>query len=201
MKRKSGCGSWVVIIALLFAVTLGLDYVASRIDRARFPWGYADSGKPALAGIWVGPLTTGRGQRLGMLVEIGLEPLDRGGRRGRLFRTRHSAWFDGRVLVCARPGRVQHFRARGAPQDFSAPSPFHLALSPTDSVPPDGLAPSHLQGRWNGGDTLAFETSLYLRRGKSSITSSNDPDTGRETPVTLKRGTEAEFNSLCGRLS
>jgi hypothetical protein len=68
-------------------------------------------------------------------------------------------------------------------------------------MPPEGLAPSHLYGWWDGSDSLALEASLYLRRGASAISKSDDPDTGLErTPLTLRRGTAAAFDSLCGRL-
>jgi hypothetical protein len=106
---------------------------------------------------------------------------------------------EGRVLVCDGPGRVRHLEASGEPNDNRA-SRFRLGTSSTDSMPPEGLAPSHIYGRWDGTDSLALEASLYLRRGESAITKSDDPDTGRNTPLTLRRGTEATFNSLCGRL-
>lgn len=201
MKRKriSGCGSWVLLFAFLAAMSFGTSYVAEQIDRRRFPWGYADSGKPALVGTWMGPVTTGRGQRLGMLLDMELAPLDRGRRYPPIIRTSRNNWLEGRVLVCAAPGRVQHFTAWGEPDDGAA-SRFYLSLSPADSVPPDGLAPSHIRGRWDGRDSLALDASLYLRRGKSAISSTDDPDTGGDTPVTMKRGTKAAFDSLCGRL-
>ena len=72
-------------------------------------------------------------------------------------------------------------------------------MSPADSVPADGLSPSHLKGTWGGGDSVDLSVSLYLRKGKSAISSTADPDTGPDTHVTLKRGTEAEFNALCAR--
>jgi hypothetical protein len=197
VQRKSGCGSGVLAIALLFAFVLGMDLVAKRIDRWRFPWGYPGSGKQTLAGTWVGPVTTGSGQRLAMFMDLELAPLDRGRRRTPIIRTRRNRWLEGRIFVCGNSGRVQHFTLWGAPDDTKAASQFHLSLSPSDSVPPDGLAPSHIKGRWSGGDSVDLMTSLYLRRGKSAISSSDDPDTGRDTPATLKRGTEAEFDSLC----
>lgn len=200
MKGKSGCGcaSWLLGLAIIVALAFGLEAVGKSIDRARFPWGYADSGRPALAGTWVGPLATGSGQRLGMLMDLELAPLDRGRRRSTpIIRTRRSRWLEGRVLVCSAPGRIQRFTAHGTPDDTKAASRFHLAMSPADSVPPDGLAPSHIQGRWSGGDAVDLAVSLYLRRGKSAISSTDDPDTGRDQQTTLKRGTEAQFNSLC----
>ena len=200
VKRKSGCRSTILVLALLLAVTLGMNWVATRIDMWRFPWGYAESGKPTLTGTWVGPLTSGSGQRLAMLVDIQLAPLDYHRRRSSIIRTRRNTWLIGRVFVCGGSASVKHFTAYGTPDDEATASRFHLGLSPSDSVPPDGLAPSNVRGRWDGRDALAVETSLYLRRGKSAISSSADPDTRGATPLTMKRGTEAEFNSLCGRL-
>jgi hypothetical protein len=78
VKRKSGCASWLLAIAVLCAFALGLGAIGNRMDRARFPWGYKDSGRPALADTWVGTVVTGSGQRLGMLMDVELAPLDRG---------------------------------------------------------------------------------------------------------------------------
>ena len=151
-------------------------------------------------GTWVGPFTTASGKRLAMMVDIDLVELGRNRRYTPIIRTRRHSWLEGRVLVCDGPGRVRHLEASGEPNDDRA-SRFHLATSPTDSMPPEGLAPSHLYGRWDGGDSLALEASLYLRRGKSAITKSDDPDTGlKNTPLTLRRGTEATFTEVCARL-
>ncbi len=200
MKRKSGCGPGLLALGLFFAFVLGMDYLAVQIDRRRFPWGYADSGQPPLVGTWVGPFTTASGKRLAMMVDIDLVELGRNRRYTPIIRTRRHSWLEGRVLVCDGPGRVRHLEASGEPNDDRA-SRFHLATSPTDSMPPEGLAPSHLYGRWDGGDSLALEASLYLRRGKSAITKSDDPDTGlKNTPLTLRRGTEATFTEVCARL-
>jgi len=200
VKRKSGCASWLLAIAVICAFAFSLDFIGSRMDRARFPWGYKDSGRPALAGTWVGTMVTGSGQRLGMLMDIELAPLDRGHRRRTpIIRTRRSHWLEGRVLVCTIPGGVRRFEADGKPDDTKAASRFHLAMSPSDSVAPDGLSPSHIQGRWGGGDKVDLSVSLYMRKGKSAISNTADPDTGPDQHVTLERGTEAQFNSLCGK--
>jgi hypothetical protein len=150
----------------------------------------------------VGPFTTRSGKRLAMLVDIQLVPLGRDEKGTPIIRTdRHGGWLEARVLVCDGPGRVRHLEASGRPNDNQA-SRFHLATSPTDSgPPPEGLAPSHIYGRWDGADSLALEASLYLRRGKSAISKSDDPDTGlNKTPLTLRRGTDAAFTTLCSRL-
>ena len=201
MRRKGGCGRSLLILGLLGLFVFGMSVLGERIDRARFPWGYTDSGQPALAGTWVGPVVAGSGQRLGMLLEMELAPLDRGRRRRRtLFRTRRSNWLEGRSLVCAKPGRIQRFTVHGKPEDTKRASRFQLTFRVADSLPPDGLSPSHILGQWGGKDSIVLAISLYVRQGKSAISSSADPDTGPDTPATLTRGTEAEFNSLCGRL-
>jgi hypothetical protein len=57
-----------------------------------------------------------------------------------------------------------------------------------------------MQGRWQGKASIDLLVSFHLRKNRSAISATDDPDTGRDTPVTLNRGTEADFNSLCGRL-
>ena len=144
--------------------------------------------------------TTGSGKRLAMLVDIEFAELGGNRRYTPIIRTHKDPWLEGRVRVCDGPGRARHLEASGEPNDNRA-TRFQLATSPMDTVQVDGLAPSHLYGQWDGSDSLAFEASLYLRRGKSAITQSDDPDTGlKRTPFTLRRGTEAEFTSLCDRL-
>jgi hypothetical protein len=188
----------VVGFVALVAFVLAMEAVGRSVDRARFPWGYPEAGRPALAGTWVGPLVTASGQRLGMLMELELAPLSRGHRRHPpLFRTRRSRWLEGRVLVCTIPGGVRRLEARGRPDDTKTASTFHLGTTPVDSVAPEGLSPSTIKGRWGGGDTIDLSVALYMRKGKSSISSTSDPDTGPEQHATLERGTEAQFNSLC----
>ena len=202
VKRTSGCGCGPGLLGLgiFLALAMGAHYLAIHIDKRRFPWGYADSGKPPLVGTWVGPFTTRSGKHLAMMIDISLVPLGRDRKYTPIVRTRRHGWLEGRVLVCDGPGRVRQLEADGEPNDDRA-SRFHLATSSPDSTAPEGLAPSHLYARWDGGDSLALEASLYLRRGKSAITKSDDPDTGlRRTPLTLRRGTEATFTSLCARL-
>jgi hypothetical protein len=201
MRRKGGCGRFLLALVVLGLFVFAMGALGERIDRARFPWGYTDSGQPALAGTWVGPIVTGSGQRIGMLLEMKLAPLDRGRRRRRaLFRTRRTSWLEGRSLVCAKHGRVQRFTVNGEPEDTKRGSRFRLAFRVADSLPPDGLSPSHVLGQWAGKDTITLAVSLYMRQGKSAITSSADPDTGGDTPATLARGTDAEFAALCNRL-
>lgn len=201
MKRKGGCFSSILAIGAVALFAFGLEVIGDRIDRARFPWGYDAPGKSTLAGTWVGPITTGSGQRLAMLIDMRLAPLDYHRRRPPIIRTRRSTWLIGRVLTCTGPGRHNEFVLDGDPDDSNA-SRFRLSMYPrVDSLNTDGLAPSHIKGRWSGGDSIDLQISLHLRRGKSSISNSADPDTGRDTPGTLERGTEAQFTTLCSTLT
>jgi hypothetical protein len=201
MKAK-GCLPGIIGIGALFALAIGLDIIGKRIDRARFPWGYDEPGKSTLAGTWTGIVTTGSGQRLGMLIDMRLAPLDYHRQRSTpIIRTPRASWLIGRVLTCTGSGRPNEFVLDGKPDDNAA-SRFRLSMYPrVDSLNADGLAPSHMKGRWAGGETIDLLISLHLRRGKASISSSADPDTGRDTEATLNRGTEARFSSICQSLA
>jgi hypothetical protein len=79
-------------------------------------------------------------------------------------------------------------------------SRFRLSFYSADSVPPDGLAPSHLRGTWNQRDSLHIEADLHMRQGKSAITDSADPETGPPQPGALHRAGANEYPALCRRL-
>jgi hypothetical protein len=183
VSRKSGYGG-LVVFALLIAVVVGGHYLAVYIDQRRFPWGYPDSGSRPLVGTWVGPFTTRSGKHLAMRIDIALVELGRGRRYTPIIRTRRHDWLEGHVFVCDAPGRVRRLEASGEPDDNQA-SRFHLATSPADTAPaPEGLAPSHIYGRFDGSDTLAVEVSLYLRRGAARRRSRRRPT---PTPVSARR--------------
>ena len=101
------------------------------------------------------------------------------------------------MLVCTIPGGIRRLKASGKPDDTNTASTFHLGTSPADTVGPDGLQPSTIKGRWDGGDKVDLTVSLYMRKGKSAVSSTGDPDTGPDQHTTLRRGTETQFNSLC----
>ena len=204
MKRRSGCLSGclplVLVVVCMVALSFGMQKLAWRIDAWRYPWGHPETGGKTLTGAWAGAVTTGSSHRFGVLVSMHLAPIDSGRRGvGRIIRTPRSHWLTGRVLLCPSDGHVRRFTAWGKPDDERTGSRFHLALYPADSVPADGLAPSDIKGRWEGGDSVTVALSLYLRRGKSAISSSNDPDTGGDTPATLRRAIDADSASLCRR--
>jgi hypothetical protein len=194
------CAGGVVGLALLLVAVFGLDFVSKRIDEWRHPWGYPAPGRPALVGTWVGTLVTGGGQQRGLLVDVRLRPAVRPSMRRRRVRRDREHKLEGSVSLCAAPkGAVQRYTAHGTHDDARA-SRFHLSLSAADERHPDGLAPSHLRGLWDGGDSLSFEADVHLRKGASAITSSDDPDTGRPARAQMRRGSEADLRSLCAAL-
>lgn len=189
----SGLGVIVLVILALPFLAWLTEYSSNSADQSRYPWGYARPGKATLTGTWVGPLVTHSNQRLGMLVEIRLAPL------GDQKKWRRE-WLEGRVLVCARPGRVQSYQAWGAPEDTRTASRFFLAIGPAGNVALGTLSPSRLSGQWGGKDAIDLLVSLYMENGKPAVTSLSHPDTRGETRATLARGTEADFDTLCKRL-
>jgi hypothetical protein len=176
----------------------------TRIDQRRFPWAYAETGRPTLTGTWVGMLTTGRGAQRGLYLEVRLAPLDfDGGRRRKggmsdAFRRSKSDKLVGELRMCGGPNGEQRFTFHGNDVTDDA-SRFRLGFYPADSVPPDGLAPSHLRGAWDGRDSLRIEADLYMRRGAAASTISNDPDLGAPQLGALHRAEPREYAKLCLR--
>ena len=202
LRRAGGC---LVVLAALYFFIAGMELFWTRIDERRFPWAYPKSGRSTLVGTWAGTLTTGGGVRRGMYLDIRLDPLEpgRGGRRrrrgsGNLFRRPRSSKLEGSARLCGGEAE-QRFTLRGNNETDDA-SRFYLALAVADSTPPNGYAPSHIRGGWDGRDSLALEADVYLRRGESAISGGDDPNTGKPAIVGMRRAGEAEFRALCGRL-
>jgi hypothetical protein len=101
--------------------------------------------------------------------------------------------------MCGGPNGQQRFTVSGSNLTSDA-SRFRLCFSTADSVPPDGLAPSHLRGAWDLRDSLRIEADFYVRQGASAITSSADPETGQPQPGALHRAQPNEYPALCARL-
>lgn len=191
MRQKSASRSLIWSLAFLIVTWAGMEWLSNQMDQQSYPWRPTGSGRPTLTGIWVGPLITHSGQRRAMLLEIALPPA-----RARSHRN-SSQWLEGRVLICARPGRVEHFQAWGAPQDIETASRFSLAIGQPDGARLPGTPPRRLRGQWGGKDSIILSEA---EQGKSTGTGPFDPDTIGKTPATLMRGTEADFNALCKRL-
>src|SRR6187551_2103838 len=91
-RRRRRYSGWIVLVFALVAMvgfSEAMQLFWTRIDQHRFPWAYGRSGRPTLTGTWVGSLTTGRGARRGLYLDLELEPLRfGGGSRG----NRHGAY-------------------------------------------------------------------------------------------------------------
>jgi hypothetical protein len=188
-------------VAALWLLASAIEIFWQRLDERRFRWAYAKWGQPTLTGTWVGTLTTGGGAQLGMYLDLRLEPIRVFGRRRQNVRRRaRGANFEGALRLCGGPAGEQRFAFDGTNDDAAA-SRFHLGLYPADSIPPDGFAPSHMRGSWNGRDSLALDADMYVRRGRAAISHSDDPHTSRPAHAFMRRGTEADFRALCGAVS
>jgi hypothetical protein len=197
--KRFGCVGVVLVTVLsLAAFSSAMELFWTRVDQRRFPWAYEESGRPTLTGLWVGSLTTGRGAVRGLYLDLRLEPLDFEGDHG-AFRRATSDKLGGELRMCGGSNGQQRFDVRGNDVADGA-SRFRLSFSTTDSVPPDGLAPSHLRGTWDGRDSLRIEVDLYLQQGKSAITSTADPETGTPQQGALRRAKPNDYPALCARL-
>ena len=204
-RNRYGCAV-LVGAALFIAVSSGaMGLFWTRVDQRRFPWAYAETGRPTLTGTWVGTLETKRGARRGLYLDLRLVPIDfesgrrRRGGANRVFRRINSDKLVGELRMCGGPKGEQRFTLSGNNVTSDA-SRFRLSFSAADSVPPDGLAPSHLRGAWDQRDSLNVEADLYVRQGASAITNSADPETGHPQAGALHRANANEYPALCARL-
>ena len=203
--KRFGCAGLALVVVLLAAFSGAMELFWTRIDQRRFPWAYEETGRPTLTGTWVGTLETNRGARRGLYLDVRLEPLDfDSGRRRRggasdAFRRADRDKLVGGLRMCGGARGEQRFTLHGNNVTDDA-SRFRLSFSPADSVPPDGLAPSHLRGAWDGRDSLKIEADLYLRQGASAITNSADPETGPPQQGALHRADPNEYPRTCRAL-
>ena len=202
--KRFGCAGLMLVAVLLSLFTGAMQLFWTRVDQRRFPWAYAETGRPTLTGTWVGSLTTNRGAVRALYLDLQLDPLDFSTRRGgsggnRIYRRKGSEMFAGELRMCGGANGEQRFTVSGHLVDDDG-SRFRLGFYPADSVPPDGLAPSHLRGMWNQRDSLRIEADVHMRQGKAAITNSADPETGPPQPGALHRAPPNEYAVLCRRL-
>jgi hypothetical protein len=178
----------------------------TRLDQHRFPWAYAESGRPTLTGVWAGRLTTEQGNRRGLLLHLELVPLKfpvRGTRSGgwnlRFFHRKAHDNLTGELYVCGAALGDQHFTLRGNILGDDA-SRFRLSLSAADSAPADGLSLRTLRGTWDGRDSLSVDADLYVLYRGQPVSLPHAVETTRPQPGALHRVESAEFRTLCERL-
>ena len=191
LRSAGGC---LLLIASILILLIATRLFWGWVDQRRDPWAFEEAGRPTLTGRWIGTLVTGGAARRGIYLDLQYDPRPSHSR----MRERNRSNLKGELRACG-GSREQRFSVTGKNEDRTA-SRFRLALAVSDSNPPDGLAPSHLRGRWDGRDSLAFEVDMYLRRGQSVITSSDSPDTGQPARLALRRGDEGDFDALCARM-
>ena len=178
----------------------------TRLDQHRFPWAYAESGRPTLTGDWAGRLTTEQGNRRGLLMHLELVPLKfpvRGTRSGgwnlRFFHRRGDDNLTGELYVCGAALGEQHFSLRGNVVANDA-SRFQLSASVADSAAADGLSLRTLRGTWDGRDSLGVNAELYVRYRGQAVSLPHASETTRPQPGALHRAAPADFRALCERL-
>ncbi len=203
-NRRGGCGKSIAILAvavvLMALFSSGMELFWKRFDERRYRWAFPSPGRATVAGVWTGSLVTGGGQRRDAWFELRYVPrrMGSGGvRRGRSRGSIRGIRLDGLVVLCGGGTRNQVYSIYGNSEDRTGRL-TQLSLTPVDSIPPDGIAPSHLRVRWGGGDLLDVEADVHLRRGKSAITSTDDPDTGRPARMTLRRLDSGNVEQGCG---
>ena len=76
------------------------------------------------------------------------------------------------------------------------------AMEPRDVRPlePGTCTWNPMRGTWNQRDSLRIEADLYLREGKSAITSTADLETGTPLAGALHRANSNDYPALCARL-
>ena len=168
----------------LFALAGGLDLVT---DALFFPWVFA---RPPLLDDWSGRLVAGNGDALTMTLTLRRQEANSGGER-----CVRCNQIEGAAVTCDAQGRVRRYRISGSPRDRQGRD-LHLGAIPDVDPPPDGLELDTLIGRWDGGDTLSLAADFHWRRGRSAISSTNDPAT-QPVPATFSRQTGGSRASPC----
>jgi hypothetical protein len=185
---------WYVAIGLCLVAVFAISAAGDLLDeKVLYPWSDTSGGRAALVGTWLGEMRTGRGLPRGVYLDM-----DRYRSTGRR-RCGNCPNVEGNARMCDERGLVRTYALWGTVENRGGSS-LRLGLTPEPSPPPDGLSLSHLRGTWDGADALAMQATLHLRRGQSAISSSDDPDTGRDHALALQRGTEEAWRALCARL-
>jgi hypothetical protein len=143
-------------------------------DMLLHPWARAD---PSLFDRWAGRLTAGNGDRLDLVLVL-RRHLDSDGSV-----CANCNQIEGSAVTCDARGTVRRYRLAGSPRDRQGRQ-LHLGAVPEPLI--DGLELDTLFGTWDGADTLTLEADFFWRRGKSGISSTDDPAT-QPVPVRLQR--------------
>lgn len=183
--RRSAALSLVIVVAGAMALFSVLDYVSDLLFN---PWALA---RPSVMGEWAGRLTPGDGVPLALWLELHRAPSARE-------ECVRCSQLEGSALTCDGRGTIRRYSVSGSPYDRRAHR-LHLGAGPEASPPPDGLELSTVIGDWDGQDVLAMQADFFWRRGKSAISSTDDPAT-QPVPVRLERKPSSAFDAMCAEL-
>jgi hypothetical protein len=174
--------------AAAFAVS---DIPQWTVDMMFYPWARAD---PPLLDEWVGRLTTGNGKQLDVLFVLERpESILEGGACYRC------PQIEGRALTCDATGQVRRYRLSGSPRDRRGRE-LHLGFVPEPDPPPDGLELDIVTGGWDGADALMLQADFFWRRGRSAISSTDDPAT-QPVPLAMERRGKTTVSPRCAAIA
>jgi hypothetical protein len=165
----------LLVLGVAAALVLS-DAPQWTLDMMFNPWARAD---PPLLDEWAGTLTAGNDERLDVILVLerpeegpdgGICPL--------------CAQVEGHAVTCDASGRVRRYRVSGSPRDRRGRE-LLLGFSHHPDPPPDGLVLDSVSGTWDGADALTLHADFYWQRGRSAVSSSDDPAT---QPVPLAMG-------------
>jgi hypothetical protein len=180
--------SLLLALVVLAVVTWGRKLVDAYF---LYPWSNERLG-PTLTGLWIGEPQTDKESLRGVLLEM--HRLDRTGRS----RCTNCTSIEGRAITCDQRGRELTQDIFGQP---TARRARRVALNSKPVVQSglDGLELGSMRGTWDGADAFVLEATYHRRQGSSASGSPDDPNTGGFVSLPMRRGSEAEFRTLCAR--
>ena len=186
---------WVAGALLLLLLGTFSVVVPPVVDFVLFaPWAYDYFGRSTLTGNWIGHVTTPRGARYVVYLELHRYTTS----RGNPSRVRHGrAAIDGAAWWCA-----HHIPSTTAPLYGSADrSASDVRLGVDDPEPlRAGLGPSTFRGVWHGSTLVVQVGFRRLNAQGAAISSSTNPDDTQTVTMTLRKGQHNAYQSACARL-
>jgi hypothetical protein len=181
-----------IIVAILLGAGLYFG-----VQALLFPWSLSITGGPVLVGKWYGEVLTPTGVKQQIALDL-------------IGETERCTPPCNRLDVSAElcDARGQHRYEGLGDTDNWRGTRFHVSVSPmaSDFAVPRSIG---VDGTWQGDVIRAFATLGPMRpptthRAEATITES-DPSAGSTTsfrmPVTLRRGSDRDFQLACRRLS
>lgn len=197
MKRQP---SKLIATVIVFGFILAIAFLSGPLlDRLFLPWAFASADHLALPGVWVGTLTTSTGGHRGVVLEMYLpEPKGRRGLR-RDWRTAPYGEVAGTLQMCGGDGQMRSYTIEGNPDDRQA-THLHFYSTPAEKPAPEGLTSNWYKGTWDGADKLSFSVTFHWEKDGAAISGADYPDTNGPATLTMTRGDQAQFQSLCAEM-